>query len=89
MDAFIVAFRFPNLVRGLFAEGAMSAALVPTFTRHVAVRGTDEAWRLGNYVINALLLFTGVVVVLGATQIPRIRRIVKDFRAMRKGDASG
>ena len=33
MDAFNVAFRIPNLVRDLFAEGAMSAAFVPTFTR--------------------------------------------------------
>ena len=33
MDAFIVAFRVPNLLRDLFAEGAMSAAFVPTFTR--------------------------------------------------------
>ena len=32
MDAFLVAFRIPNLVRDLFAEGAMSAAFVPTFT---------------------------------------------------------
>ena len=33
MDAFNVAFRVPNLLRDLFAEGAMSAAFVPTFTR--------------------------------------------------------
>ena len=33
MDAFNVAFRVPNLVRDLFAEGAMTAAFVPTFTR--------------------------------------------------------
>ena len=32
MDAFRVAFRVPNLLRDLFAEGAMSAAFVPTFT---------------------------------------------------------
>ena len=38
MDAFIVAFRIPNLVRDLFAEGAMSAAFVPTFTRHLTSR---------------------------------------------------
>ncbi len=36
MDAYLVAFRIPNLVRDLFAEGAMSAAFVPTFTRHLA-----------------------------------------------------
>ena len=31
-DAFNVAFRIPNLLRDLFAEGAMSSAFVPTFT---------------------------------------------------------
>ena len=35
MDAYNVAFRLPNLVRDLFAEGAMSAAFVPTFTREL------------------------------------------------------
>ncbi len=56
MDAFNVAFRVPNLVRDLFAEGAMTAAFVPTFTRTLNGRGRDAAWRLGNLVINALLL---------------------------------
>ena len=65
MDAFIVAFRIPNLVRDLFAEGAMSAAFVPTFTRHLTLHGKDDAWRLGNNVLNALMLITGVVVLVG------------------------
>ncbi len=65
MDAFNVAFRIPNLVRDLFAEGAMSAAFVPTFTRHLTTQGKDSAWRLGNNVINALIVLTGGVVVLG------------------------
>jgi putative peptidoglycan lipid II flippase len=65
MDAFNVAFRVPNLLRDLFAEGAMTAAFVPTFTRTLAERGREAAWRLGNLVINALLLVTGVLVVLG------------------------
>jgi len=64
MDAFFVAFRIPNLVRDLFAEGAMSAAFVPTFTRHLTLHGKDDAWRLGNNVLNALLLITGGVVLL-------------------------
>mgnify|MGYP003351691487 CR=1 FL=1 len=58
MDAFNVAFRIPNLVRDLFAEGAMSAAFVPTFTRVLTTDGKPSAWRLGNYVINALILLT-------------------------------
>jgi putative peptidoglycan lipid II flippase len=63
MDAFVVAFRIPNLVRDLFAEGAMSAAFVPTFTRHLTLHGKDAAFRLGNHVLNALVAITGVLVV--------------------------
>jgi putative peptidoglycan lipid II flippase len=65
MDAFNVASRIPNLVRDLFAEGAMSAAFVPTFTRHLTTRGKVEAWRLGSQVLNALALVTGAIVLLG------------------------
>jgi putative peptidoglycan lipid II flippase len=65
MDAYNVAFRVPNLLRDLFAEGAMTAAFVPTFTRTLTDRGREAAWRLGNLVINALLLVTGGLVVLG------------------------
>jgi putative peptidoglycan lipid II flippase len=65
MDAFNVAFRVPNLLRDLFAEGAMTAAFVPTFSRTLTDRGRDAAWRLGSLVINTLLLVTGVIVVAG------------------------
>jgi putative peptidoglycan lipid II flippase len=65
MDAYNVAFRIPNLVRDLFAEGAMSSAFVPTFTRRLTTDGRESAWRLGNYVINGLILITTGIVVLG------------------------
>jgi len=65
MDAYNIAFRIPNLVRDLFAEGAMSAAFVPTFTRTLTNEGRERAWRLGNLVVNALLLATGLVVAAG------------------------
>lgn len=65
MDAFNVAFRIPNLVRDLFAEGAMSSAFVPIFTRTLTRDGRDAAWRLGSYVLNALVLATTLLVVLG------------------------
>lgn len=65
MDAYNVAFRIPNLFRDLFAEGAMTAAFVPTFTRTLNARGREAAWRLGSLVINALVLITGVLVALG------------------------
>jgi putative peptidoglycan lipid II flippase len=65
MDAFNVAFRIPNLVRDLFAEGAMSSAFVPTFTRYLTRQGKRDAWRLANNVLNTLLLMTGVLVIAG------------------------
>jgi putative peptidoglycan lipid II flippase len=65
MDAYNVAARIPNLVRDLFAEGAMSAAFVPTFTRELTARGKEHAFRLGSQTLNALLIVTGIIVVLG------------------------
>jgi len=65
MDAYLVAFRLPNLVRDLFAEGAMSAAFVPTFTRHLTLHGKQDAWRLANHVLSALLLATSAAAVTG------------------------
>ena len=76
MDAFNVAFRVPNLVRDLFAEGAMTAAFVPTFTRTLNSRGREAAWRLGNLVINALLVVTGVIVVLAIIFAAPITRAI-------------
>jgi putative peptidoglycan lipid II flippase len=63
-DAYNVAFRVPNLLRDLFAEGAMSAAFVPTFTRYLVTSGKESAWRLSNHVINALIIVTGALVLL-------------------------
>ena len=65
MDAFNVAYRVPNLMRDLFAEGAMSAAFVPTFTRRLAQRGRAAAWQVGNQLINALIVVTGLLVLAG------------------------
>ena len=65
MDAFNVATRIPNLLRDLFAEGAMSAAFVPTFMRRLANAGRAEAWRLGNQLLNALVTVTGALVLTG------------------------
>lgn len=72
MDAFFVAFRIPNLVRALFAEGAMSAAFIPTFTQQLAVHGKTAAWRLGNNIVNVLAVTTGVLVVGGIVFAPPI-----------------
>jgi putative peptidoglycan lipid II flippase len=64
-DAFNVAFRVPNLLRDLFAEGALSAAFVPTFTEADHRAGREEAWRLGAQVLNALAIALTVIAVVG------------------------
>ena len=65
MDAFFVALRIPNLLRELFAEGAMNAAFVPVFTRRLTREGREAAWRLGSQLINALVVVTGVIAAAG------------------------
>ncbi len=80
MDAFNVAFRIPNLFRDLFAEGGMSAAFVPTFTRRLTLGGREAAWRLGNYVINALLLVTLALVIVGVVSArPLVALFASDY----------
>ena len=54
-DAFNMAFRVPNLVRDLFAEGAMSASFVPTFTEWRERQGDAAAWALGRQLMSTLL----------------------------------
>jgi putative peptidoglycan lipid II flippase len=78
MAAYNVAFRIPNLLRDLFAEGAMSAAFVPTFTKHLHSSGKDSAWRLANLVINALAVITGLLVLLGIVFAEPLVRLMAD-----------
>jgi len=79
-DAFRVASRIPNLVRDLFAEGAMSAAFVPTFTKQLAEHGRPRAWQFASSVINALVLVTGVLVIGGIVFAePLVRLFAADF----------
>jgi putative peptidoglycan lipid II flippase len=72
MDAFVAAFRIPNLLRDLFAEGALSAAFVPVFTDTLTNKGKDEAFRLGNLVVNALNIILITIVIAGILLAPVI-----------------
>jgi putative peptidoglycan lipid II flippase len=83
MDAYNVAFRIPNLVRDLFAEGAMSSAFVPTFTRQLTLHGREQAWRLGSQIVNALSVITGVLVIAGILGAPWIVEVFAgDYRTV-------
>src|ERR1700723_3867486 len=65
MDAFTAAFRIPNLLRDLFAEGALSTAFVTTFSKTVARGGDAAAWRLANKVASLTVVTLGLICVAG------------------------
>jgi putative peptidoglycan lipid II flippase len=65
MDAFTAAFRIPNLLRDLFAEGALSTAFVTTFTKTIARSGDAAAWHLANKVATLTLVVLGSICVAG------------------------
>jgi len=71
-DAFLTAFRIPNLLRDLFAEGALSAAFVTTFSQTLATKGDKEAFLLSNRVATAMMLLLGAVSVAGWIAAPSI-----------------
>lgn len=58
-DAFWTAFRIPNLLRDLFAEGALSSAFVATFTAERTRHGEDAAWRLARRTMTMLIVLLG------------------------------
>jgi putative peptidoglycan lipid II flippase len=78
MDAFIIAFRVPNLLRDLFAEGALSAAFVSTFSQTIAKKGEQAAWRLANMVNNGLFVILAAIVIGGILFAPQVVNLLID-----------
>jgi putative peptidoglycan lipid II flippase len=75
-DAFVVGFRIPNLTRDLFAEGALSAAFVPTFVEYLQNKGRKEAAHLANLVATAIILVVGALCVIGIVVSPWLVRLI-------------
>lgn len=71
-DAFVTAFRIPNLLRDMFAEGALSSAFVPVFKERLVHDGTKKAFPLADVVLTALLLVVSLIVLLGIIAAPAI-----------------
>src|SRR5258708_4679467 len=72
MDAFVIGFRIPNLTRDLFAEGALSSAFVPTFSRYLATKGKEEAAHLSALVATALIVVVGATCAAGMIWTPQL-----------------
>jgi len=72
MDAFTAAFRIPNLLRDLFAEGALSTAFVTVFSKTVARGGPQAAWRLANKVGTLTAVVLSVICLAGVIFSPQL-----------------
>ena len=79
-DAFRIGFRIPNLLRDLFAEGALSAAFLPTYARTRKEGGQEAGFRLANGILSFLAVVLGVVVLLAiALAWPIVATIAPGF----------
>jgi putative peptidoglycan lipid II flippase len=75
-DAFFVAFRIPNLLRRLFAEGSLSVAFIPVFTDTLTNQGKDEAFEMAKSAVRLLSVLLVVVAITGILLSPLIIRII-------------
>jgi putative peptidoglycan lipid II flippase len=75
-DAFLTAFRIPNLLRDLFAEGALSAAFVTTFTQTLQNKGREAAFRLSDRVATLIIVCISVISIVAWFYAPAIVRLL-------------
>lgn len=73
---FNMAFRTPNMLRDLFAEGALSTAFVTTFSKRMKSGGDEAAWELGRKMLTLAFCFMVMVSVAGVALAPYIVRLL-------------
>jgi putative peptidoglycan lipid II flippase len=84
-DAFNTAFRIPNLLRDLFAEGALSAAFIPTYARERHQGGAARAHQLSSRLLTLLAVVLGALVLVGLLLArPLVQALAPGF-----GDVAG
>jgi putative peptidoglycan lipid II flippase len=65
MGLFLIAFRLPNLLRDLFAEGALSTAFITIFSQKIEKEGEVSAWALASKMLTLAAIFMSIVSLLG------------------------
>ena len=75
MDAFIVAFKLPNLLRRLFAEGAFTQAFIPLFSQKRSTGSTSDQQIFLNQIFTALLVTLSTVTLIGILASPWLIKI--------------
>ncbi len=75
-DAFIAAFRLPNLLRRLFAEGSLVVSFVPVFTDYLTNNGEEEAFELAGSAFRVLSIILVVLSIAGVMCAPYIIQVL-------------
>lgn len=75
-QAFVVAYRLPNMLRDMVGEGATDAALVPVLSEYHHTKSREEYWAAARVIFNVLILILSVLTVLGVLLAPVIIRII-------------
>jgi len=71
-DAFFVAFRIPNMLRRLLAEGSLSMAFVPVFTEYLTIKGKTDAYRMAASALRFLAVLLVIITIIGIIISPGI-----------------
>ncbi|MCF6344312.1 MAG: murein biosynthesis integral membrane protein MurJ [Devosiaceae bacterium] len=74
-DAFFAAFRFPNLFRRLFAEGAFNSAFIPLFASKLEEKTNEEARLFASHIISWLAVFLLIITILAEIFMPQLMAI--------------
>jgi putative peptidoglycan lipid II flippase len=85
-DAYYVAFRIPNLLRRLLAEGSLTVSFIPVFTEYLEKKGKEEAKRVSDVTFTLLFMVLILVSLVGVLFSPFI---VKLFASGFKGEIFG
>ena len=71
-DAYVLAYRIPNLFRRLVAEGSMTASFIPVFSSYMQEKRGEEVWDFANRLFWTLALVAAVITVLGMVFSPAV-----------------
>jgi putative peptidoglycan lipid II flippase len=74
-DAYVLAYRIPNLFRRLVAEGSMTASFIPVFSSYMREKTKEEVWEFANKLFWTLALVAAVITVLGMVFSPSVVRL--------------
>jgi putative peptidoglycan lipid II flippase len=71
-DAYVLAYRIPNLFRRLVAEGSMTASFIPVFTGYMREKTREEVWSFANRLFWTLALVAAIITILGMVFSPAV-----------------